>query len=177
MTTQQNVVQSTIDEKIKKYSGSCHCQACRFECTGSPIFRVICHCSICTRLSGGIAVAFVGFENSQLEIIAGSDHLQSYKATDRMERFRCRICGSNVYNQSLLVDRQFRDTPLTNFQTDDHGVIIELDQLKPDGHINFERCQNCYSDMFKYDGLVKFSAMPGSAVIENHPSSIANSSN
>lgn len=121
-------------------------------------------------------MAFVGFENSQLEIIQGSERLQSYTATDRMERFRCQICGSNVYNQSLLVDRQFRDTHLTNFQTDDNDVVIRLDDLKPDGHINFEWCQKCYSDMFKYDGLVKFSAMSGSTPIENHPSSVVNNS-
>jgi hypothetical protein len=136
----------------------------------SPIFRVICHCSICTRLSGGIAIAFVGFENEHLRLIGGSEHLQGYRATDRMERFRCRTCGSNVYNQSLLVDRQFRDTSLSNFQIDQHGAIIELDELKPTSHINYANCQACFNDVFKYDGLIKFSGMPGSALVTNHPS-------
>ena len=153
---------------MKRYSGSCHCGACQFECTASPIFRIICHCSICARISGGIAIAFVGFEDTELKLISGSEYLKGYKATDRMERFHCQICGSNVYNQSLLPDRLFRDVPLANFKTDDNGAIISLDELKPTGHINFNDCQKCYRDTFKCDGLVKFSAMPGSAIVENH---------
>ena len=171
MTSQPTASSSPpgVSEQKKRYTGSCHCGACRFECTGTPIFRVICHCSICTRTSGGIAVAFVGFQNQHLNVLLGAEHLRGYKATDRMERFHCQICGSNVYNQSLLADRLFRDVPLANFSTDNDGAIIALDELKPDGHINFADCQKCYREMFKYDGLVKFSAMPGSATVENHP--------
>ena len=174
MTSKPNTSQQTspdAQDQKKKYTGACHCGACRFECTGAPIFRVICHCSICTRISGGIAMAFVGFQNQHLTVIEGANHLRGYKATERMERFFCQTCGSNVYSQSLLPDRQFRDVPLANFNTDNDGAIIALDELKPDGHINFSNCQKCYSEVFKYDGLVKFSGMPGSATVENHPPS------
>ena len=182
MTIEQNITQQSssqhgVDVKTKKYNSSCHCGACRIECNNSPIFRVICHCSICTRISGGIAMAFVGFDNPGLKVVSGFEHLQSYKATDQMERFHCRICGSNVYNQSLVADRQFRDTPLANFERDSNGAIIALDELKPDGHINFNDCQKCYSDAFKYDGLMKFSAMPGSATVENYQLPSINTSN
>lgn len=133
------------------------------------MFRCICHCSICTRLSGGIAVAFVGFENDKLKIIKGSEHVQGFKSSERMERFHCTKCSSNVYNQSLLPDRLFRDSPLANFQRDDQENILQLDQLKPDSHIYFSQCPPCYTEMFKTDGLIKFSLMPGSAIIPNHP--------
>ena len=156
-----------MKNETKKYSGSCHCGACQFECTGLPIFSSICHCSICTRISGGIAAAFVGFDNSKLSLISGSEHIKGYKATDRMERFHCQICGSNVYNQSLLPDQLFRDVPLANFKADDNGAIIALDELKPTDHVNFNDCQKCYRDNYKHDGLVKFSGMPGSATVDN----------
>ena len=155
-------------DRTKVYNGSCHCGACQYQCTGTPFFRVICHCSICTRISGGIAVAFVGFDTPNVELLAGSEHMRGYKATERMERFHCQICGANVYNESLVPDRPFRDMPLANFRADDTGAIIGLDELKPDGHINFDACQACYSDVFKHDGLIKFSAMPGSVTVENH---------
>ncbi|CAF2828602.1 unnamed protein product [Rotaria sp. Silwood2] len=152
------------------FEGSCYCGSCQFTCEGKPMFRVICHCSICTRISGGIAVAFVGFENDNLKVIKGSEHLRGFKSTERMERFHCEKCSSNVYNQSLLADRLFRDTPLMNFKRDDQENILQLDQLKPDSHMFFSQCQQCYSEMFKTDGLIKFSLMPGSTIIPNQPS-------
>lgn len=150
-----------------KYQGSCYCGSCEFICEDEPIFRVICHCSICTRLSGGIAVAFVGFENEKFQMIKGSEYLKSFKATERMERFFCEKCSSSVYNQSLLKDRLFRDTPLMNFKRDKQGNIVDLDKLQPESHIFFSQCQQCYIDMFKTDGLIKFSSIPGSTIILN----------
>lgn len=153
-----------------KFEGSCYCGSCQFTCEGTPKFRVICHCSICTRISGGIAVAFVGFDNDKLIVTKGSEHLRGFKTTERMERFHCDKCGSSVYNQSLLANRLFRDTPLMNFKRDDEGNILQLDQLKPDSHMFFSQCQQCYSEMFKTDGLIKFSTMPGSTIIPNSSS-------
>ncbi|CAF3864023.1 unnamed protein product [Rotaria sp. Silwood1] len=86
-----------------------------------------------------------------------------------MERFHCEKCSSNIYNQSLLANRLFRDTPLMNFRRDDQGNILQLDQLQPDSHMFFSQCQKCYSEMFKTDDLIKFSSMPGSTIIPNHP--------
>ena len=155
-------MKSTQQGKLLKFEGSCYCGSCRFICEERPIFRTICHCLICTRISGGIAVAFVGFANEDLKITHGAENLRGFKSSERMERFHCQICSSNVYNQSLLTDRVFRDTPLMNFQRDDQGIILHLDQLKPESHMFFARCQPCYTDMFQTDGLIKFQAMPGS---------------
>ncbi|CAF1247145.1 unnamed protein product [Adineta ricciae] len=150
-----------------KFEGSCYCGACQFICEGKPLFRTLCHCSICTRISGGVAVPFVGFANESLEVTKGLKNLKGFKATERMERFHCKTCSSNVYNQSLLPDRLFRDTSLMNFKRDDQGRIIDLDQLKAGSHMFFSECQQCFADIFKTDGLVKFSTMPGSTVISN----------
>ena len=84
-----------MDEQFK-FQGSCYCGSCEFICDDRPIFRVICHCSICTRISGGIAVPFVGFENDKLKVIKGVEHLKSYRTTERMERFFCGKCSSSV---------------------------------------------------------------------------------
>lgn len=150
-----------------KFEGSCYCGACQFICEGKPFFCTLCHCSICTRISGGIAIPFVGFENENLKVIKGLENLKGFKATERMERFYCKTCSSNVYNQSLSTDRLFRDTSLMNFKRDEQGNIIHLDQLKPDSHIFFNECQQCFTTMFKTDGFIKFSKMPGSTIISN----------
>lgn len=149
------------------YTGSCFCGKCIFESTTKPTFKVICHCNICTRISGGIAVAYVGFSDNDLKIIDEQNNLTSYKSTENMERYFCKTCFSNVYNQSLIPDLQFRDCPLSNFKTDLDGKIEHINELKPENHINFDNCKPCYVDMFKKDGLLKFSGMPGSRIIEN----------
>ena len=159
-----------LDIEQLKFEGSCYCGTCQFISEGKPFFRTLCHCSICTRISGGIAIPFVGFQNDNLKIIKGLENLKGFKATERMERFFCKTCSSNVYNQSLLPDRLFRDTSLMNFKRDNQGNIIDLDELKPDSHIFFSDCQQCFTEMFKADGLTKFSTIPGSTIISNEAS-------
>ena len=160
-----------------KFEGSCYCGKCEFICEGKPFFRSLCHCSICTRISGGIAIPFVGFENDNLKVVKGEKNLKRFKATERMERFYCKTCSSNVYNQSLSSAVSFRDTSLMNFKRDNQGNIIQLDQLKPDSHLFFSECQQCFIEMFKTDGLIKFSTMPGSTTISNWSSKWADINN
>ena len=149
-----------------EFKGSCYCGRCQFICKERPLFSTICHCSICTRISGGIAVALVGFSGDSLQLVKGIEDLKSFKSSDQMERFHCRICSSSVYNQSLSVEKSFRDTPLMNFSRDGCGHIMQFEILKPDSHIFFGNCQLECLGMFRHDRLTKFSEMPGSEVLD-----------
>ncbi len=73
-----------LDIEQLKFEGSCYCGTCQFICEEKPFFRTLCHCSICTRISGGTAIPLVGFENDYLKVIKGLENLKGFKATERM---------------------------------------------------------------------------------------------
>ncbi len=108
------------------YSGSCYCKQVTFTATGPPSFL-----SLCQRLSGGTAVPWVGFPGQQLKITAGAQHLSPFKSSESMTRFFCSNCHSQVYGQSHIPGYEFRDAPLSIFNRDDQGTILDLDELSP----------------------------------------------
>ena len=52
-----------------------------------------------------------------------------------MTRYRCRTCGTSVYNQSNLEEYDFRDAPLAIFDRDSEGKIQRIEELIPKTHI------------------------------------------
>lgn len=150
----------TSQDSNEDFHGSCYCGSCQFVCKSKPIFRTLCHCSICTRISGGLAFPCIGFSNNDFIMVKGLECLKGFKSSERLERFHCKICSSNVYNQSLVSNRLFRDTSLMNFRRDADGKIVRFDELKPDCHMFFKQCPSCYAELFKHDGLIKFDGLP-----------------
>lgn len=151
-----NIKNKTIKmSTIKNYTVLCLCHSCEIKTVKNPIFRTMCHCTFCTRVSGGVAVSFVGFENDGIEFVKGENNLVSH-VSGPIERFFCKTCFSNVYNQSNIPGNSFKDCALANFARDNEGQILYQDDLKPESHMFYKRCQNCYKDTFDGDGLKKY---------------------
>lgn len=76
-------------------TGSCCCNAVRFELAKSPSFVGTCHCSRCRKV-GASTIAFVKRED--LSWIAGKECVQVYKpdAPYIYERCFCKICGTSL---------------------------------------------------------------------------------
>mmetsp|Transcript_28657 Transcript_28657/g.80694 ORF Transcript_28657/g.80694 Transcript_28657/m.80694 type:complete len:185 (+) Transcript_28657:126-680(+) len=141
------------------YNGSCLCGHTAFQVDGSPIFRVVCHCSLCTKWYGSTATALAGFPDGAISLSSGKEDLLSWKTSDGMERMRCGKCGSPVYNQSLLEDYKFQDVALASLACDDSGAIIGLDALSPVQHIFYNK-HNPLSQ-FSDDNRQKWATFPG----------------
>lgn len=75
----------------KRYTGSCHCGAVRFEAAldlGQPTYR--CNCSICRRNRFWAAVA----REEDFRLLSGADKLTKYLFnTRRNEHYFCSVCG------------------------------------------------------------------------------------
>jgi len=144
--------------------GSCLCGACEITADVSKkIFSVICHCTICQRLGSANGQAIVGFDGKALQIVKGSDHLDSYRTSESMTRYRCQTCGGSVYNQSHIPEMDFRDTPLAIFERDEETGQIKinvLDKLAPDTHIF---CAHRNPSLVGTDppSVVRFMGFPG----------------
>lgn len=76
---------------MKRYQGSCHCGAVRFEAEldlGQPSYR--CNCSICRRNRFWPAIA----KEAQFRLLAGQDMLTEYLFnTGKNQHFFCKVCG------------------------------------------------------------------------------------
>lgn len=78
---------------IRTYDGSCHCGAVRFRLRSEPITTgVRCNCSMCIRK--GTVMSSRYFTPSELELLAGEEHLEVYQFGDRdVNHYFCRRCG------------------------------------------------------------------------------------
>jgi len=74
-----------------KYTGSCHCQAVRFEIEAPEILEAdYCNCSICTR-SGYLHLIL---PTSNFRLLRGEESLQSYTFNTGVARHTfCKVCG------------------------------------------------------------------------------------
>ncbi len=87
-----------------KLSGSCHCGKIHFEMEGDSHYPfLICHCSICTKTTGGTGGAInLGAKAKSLKV-RGSEFLRCYrvKKEDGSEsthaRYFCGDCGSHLW--------------------------------------------------------------------------------
>jgi hypothetical protein len=79
----------------KTYTGSCHCDAVRFETEldlDQPTYR--CNCSICRRTRFWPAVA----RPEQFRLCQGEENLACYRfGPCRNEHYFCRVCGVRVF--------------------------------------------------------------------------------
>ena len=74
--------------------GGCLCGALRYRIDGPIDHAVHCHCTMCRRWSGAVAVTWFTVPLSQFEITTGQ--LAAYKSSDHGERRFCPTCATQV---------------------------------------------------------------------------------
>lgn len=135
------------------FEGECFCSAVAFVCHGSPDWSLVCHCSICARLSGASGVDLVAWKgNESIKITRGQDNVSLIMSSPQMQRSFCKTCGSPLLSTSLMPDMAFQDVPLSLFKRDPAGNIIHWDLLKPTSHIFYTtRVRNYVDDLPKWE--------------------------
>jgi hypothetical protein len=86
----------------KKYSGSCHCGAVRYEAELDLTKPVIsCNCSICLRT--GALLAFT--PSDRFTLLSGEDSLTDYLFNNHViHHLFCRVCGIRAFSRAIAPD-------------------------------------------------------------------------
>ena len=71
-----------MKEHTMHLTGSCHCNAVRFQCEAyAPVPYLRCHCSICRKMAGGGGFAVnLGAKTGTLSV-EGEEHIAKFHAT------------------------------------------------------------------------------------------------
>ena len=86
------------------WTGGCLCGAIRYQAEADPLRAVICHCTICRRVSGAPMMCFVHFPAEAFRWLSGAP--KRYRSSANAERGFCPLCGSTLtMHESVLGDR------------------------------------------------------------------------
>lgn len=128
----------------------CECGAVKFAATREPLFRMMCHCSICQDFNNAAFSDFVVYRRSAiLEPAARLIEFETYRAPPNIDRGKCRRCGVatiEIFDKPLLPALVM--IPKARFA---HGTALP----KPVGHIFYEsRVDNAEDVLPKHIGYL-----------------------
>ena len=91
-----------------KYSGSCHCQAVKFEIKSEQIEQALqCNCSICIRKNAIMSKQTFGPE--QFTLLSGQEALQTYLWQDKdVNHYFCKHCGIYPFHDTRYEPGHYR---------------------------------------------------------------------
>lgn len=81
--------------------GGCLCGAVRYECTGEPVFSLLCHCRDCQRQSGSAYAAAVRVPAMNFRVTQGEPkrYTKSGDSGNEVTRAFCPECGCMLFLQ------------------------------------------------------------------------------
>ncbi|RYF76654.1 MAG: GFA family protein [Comamonadaceae bacterium] len=122
--------------------GGCHCGAIRYSAAGPLTHQTLCHCSICRKVSGAPAVAWVTVPAQGFQIVRGDPVV--YRSSETGLRMFCGTCGSQLSFQGT-------DSPgeidITTATLDDPGIAAPKDHTWTSSRLDWDVVQ---------DGLPQF---------------------
>jgi hypothetical protein len=81
-------------------SGQCACGKVRFDISGTPLFRLRCHCTVCQRFNRAPFADVVVFRAADVALPAeGTVDFRAYKSPPNVQRGRCKACGQAVFER------------------------------------------------------------------------------
>lgn len=73
---------------------TCSCGATRFETLGAPLFRILCHCTICQRYHNAPFADIVVHRAEDVALPpAGAVRFDTHKPPPNVQRGKCATCG------------------------------------------------------------------------------------
>lgn len=110
-----------------KMEGGCLCGAVRYRVSGLPFAAEYCHCRMCQKAAGAVAVSWMDFHKEQVQWMEGQP--VEYESSENGRRGFCGQCGSNL---------SFRNTRYPEYLTLAIASLDDPSRVKPTYHIYTE---------------------------------------
>ncbi len=80
-----------------EFTGGCYCGALRYQVSGEPLFKALCHCEKCQIFSGGMAALLIGMPKTGFSYTQGQPAIADNKfSSDNSHREFCGTCGTHI---------------------------------------------------------------------------------
>lgn len=132
----------------KTANGHCRCGASSFTLTGTPIIRLLCHCTICQRFSKAAFSDTTVFRARDVQLPSDAPiHFDSYRPPPNVQRGQCTACNNPAIEVlSMPLVPRFYIVPSANI--DEPSLVPE-----PAMHLFYEhRIAEAQDDLPKYSG-------------------------
>ncbi len=128
----------------------CSCGQTAFEIVGEPIFRMLCHCSICQKFNAAAYADILVYKTTQVTApAAGKVKFSTYKPPPNVQRGKCSKCGQaaiEVFNMPLM-------PKLTMVPVGMFAETIEIPE--PKAHLFYDkRLSDANDDLPKRNGFL-----------------------
>ena len=135
---------------LEAATGRCGCGQCEFQVQGPPLFRLLCHCTICQRFNKADYADVIVFRANDLELPpANRVNFQTLKSPPAVQRGRCSAC------QQPAIER-FESIPLLKLRMVPSGMLNETTLPPIRFHMFYERRRaDIDDDLPKYSGLLR----------------------
>ena len=82
---------------MTKVTGSCSCQAVKYQVAG-PVQKVVnCHCDHCKKMNGSAVSSYVAVLDGDFSITQGE--VKQFAISDKAAKFFCADCGTPLFNE------------------------------------------------------------------------------
>ncbi|MEM7439579.1 MAG: GFA family protein [Pseudomonadota bacterium] len=116
--------------------GSCLCGAVTYNVSDMPTETVACHCQMCRKQSGGVALA-IRVEADAIAFV-DTEHIKIFASSAWAERGFCDICGSTLFFRVSAESPEKGVYYMSYGTVDDPGGITLTSEIfvdhKPDGY-------------------------------------------
>ena len=104
--------------------GGCLCTDIRYSVSGTPFDADYCHCRMCQKAAGAMAVSWMDFKLEQVTWLSGKP--TEYESSETVRRGFCMRCGSTL---------SFRDSRYPGYYTLSIASLDNPNQVRPNYHI------------------------------------------
>ena len=113
-------------------TGGCLCKAVRYSISEQPYSAEYCHCSMCQKAVGAVAVNWMDMKQNQLTWITRKPF--EYQSSNNVVRGFCRDCGCSISFRDI---RKPENITLTIASLDDPDLVKPKLHIYTDDQVNW----------------------------------------